>query len=193
MRLVRLSDLPEVPWRNDGGVTCEIAAWRDPAVHPDFLWRVSMATVSTAGAFSHFADTDRTIAVLDGDGLVLRIGEAEHVLRPSTPPLAFPGEAAVEADVLGEATSDLNAMTRRGLFTHTMRRLVVERTHEFIAEADATILVALDAVTIAASGESHIADRFDALLDISRGTSLTVTTSAGRAELLAVEISRTRS
>ena len=135
MRLVQLADLPEVPWRNGGGITREVAAWRDPEVHPDFRWRVSMATVNAAGPFSRFEDIDRSIAVLDGDGLVLRVGEAEHVLTPSTEPFAFPGEAAVTADGLGASTMDLNTMTRRGHVTHNMRRLVVEGTVVFTAGA----------------------------------------------------------
>lgn len=190
MRLVHLADLPEVPWRNGGGITREIAAWRDPAVHPDFLWRVSMATVNAAGPFSRFEDIDRSIAVLDGDGLVLRVGEAEHVLTPSTAPFAFPGEAAVTADVLGASTMDLNAMARRGHFTHSMRRLVVEGTLAFTAGADATILVLLGDVTVAASGETYVAERFGSLVDINAGMQLRLTAPTKRTEAIAVEIHR---
>ena len=149
-----------------------------------------MATVNAAGPFSRFEDIDRSIAVLDGDDLVLRVGEAEHVLTPFIEPFAFPGEAAVTADVLGASTMDLNAMTRRGRFTHSMRRLVVEGTLAFTAGADATILVLLGDVTVAASGETYVAERFDALIDINAGTQLRLTALTGRTEAIAVEIHR---
>ncbi len=186
MRLIHLLDLPEAPWRNGGGVTCEIAAYRDPAVHPDFLWRVSMATVNAAGPFSRFEGVDRSIAVLDGEGLVLRMNSEDRVLTPSSAPFAFPGEAAVEAEVIGVTTSDLNAMTRRGHFVHTMRRITIEDATEFVAELEVTMLVCMGPVRV----ERFEARRLDAIVDIAASSRLHFAPREGRCEVLVIEISR---
>ena len=189
MRLVHLLDLPEVPWRNGGGVTREIAAFHDSAVHPDFLWRVSMATVNAPGPFSRFDGVDRSLAVLDGDGIMLEMADGDHVLTQYSPPFAFSGEASVQAEVIGATTCDLNAMTRRGHFTHTMRRNAVNRAAEFTATGAATILVMLGDVTVTATGQSYSAKRLDALIDIGAGARMNLSSSEP-AEVLAVEIHR---
>lgn len=187
MRLVHLLDLPEVPWRNGGGVTRETAAYRDAAVNPDFLWRVSMATVNAAGPFSRFDGVDRSIAVLDGDGIVLRLGDGDHRLTPSADPFSFAGEEAVDATVIGGPTSDLNIMTRRSHFIHTMRRIKVEGTVEFVAAAEMTALVFLGHATVGATG---MVRAMDALVGIEAGTRLKLAATDGPLPVIVVEIDR---
>ena len=81
-----------MPWKNGGGVTTEIAVFPEAAGLDDFEWRLSMATVATDGPFSLFAGVDRTLAVLDGEGIVLSVdGMADATLTPASPPFAFRG------------------------------------------------------------------------------------------------------
>lgn len=118
MRLIRRADLTAQPWKNGGGRTWEIAAHPEGAGFDGVAWRLSMAEVATDGPFSSFAGIDRTLTVLSG-AMVLDFAAGGSVpLDAAAPPLAFPGEAAVQARVTGGPVIDLNVMTRRGVFGH---------------------------------------------------------------------------
>lgn len=116
LRTFRLTDVPAQPWKNGGGRTREIASWPPGAGLDDFLWRISVARIETSGPFSAFAGVDRVITLLDGPGVVLRGGfpEGEHALAEPLAPFAFPGDAAVDCEMRGAASEDLNVMSRRG-------------------------------------------------------------------------------
>ncbi len=87
-----------MPWKNGGGVTVEIAIHPAGASVDDFDWRVSMATVASDGPFSIFSGIDRTLSVLEGDGIVLDVEGQETTLTRQSAPLSFlPMRAAVRA------------------------------------------------------------------------------------------------
>ncbi|MFD2137086.1 HutD family protein [Novosphingobium resinovorum] len=120
-RIIRAADCPEVPWKNGGGTTREIAVCPPGAGMGDFLWRLSMARVEQAGPFSSFDGIDRTLAVLEG---TLHLsGAVDAVLDPVSAPFPFDGAANVEGVPLGGAVLDLNAMVRRGTYNCEMQRL----------------------------------------------------------------------
>jgi len=142
--MLRANQYATVPWRNGGGTTQEIAAWYDPVQHDDFMWRLSIATVEESGPFSQFEGIDRTIAHLNGKDMLLRSADTSTQLTGDSPPFSFCGEMDIFCELDGGPTSDLNAMTRRGFFSHTMRRetfmgwKVVEGTaHETILVSNA--------------------------------------------------------
>lgn len=116
MRLLRAADRIATPWRNGGGVTREVAAWPPGAGLDAFDWRVSLADVAADGPFSAFPGVDRVLTVIAGDGLVLEIDGRPAPLAPGAP-LAFPGEAVVEARLTAGPIRDLNVMVRRGVWT----------------------------------------------------------------------------
>jgi environmental stress-induced protein Ves len=112
-----------MPWKNGGGITCEVAVFPEAG---DFLWRLSLATVASDGPFSSFPGVDRTLTVLEGDGIELAV--ADHVparLGPGAP-FAFPGDVAATARLVGGTVTDFNVMTRRDRFAHRVevRRVV---------------------------------------------------------------------
>ena len=57
--IIRVDDVPAVPWRNGGGVTRELLAWPDPR---NWLLRVSVADIGTSGPCSVFPGVDRWFA-----------------------------------------------------------------------------------------------------------------------------------
>lgn len=123
MQILRAADRTASPWKNGGGVTWEIAVSPDSAMFDGFDWRLSIAEVASGGPFSLFPDVDRVLTVIKGDGLHLQIaGEDSVVLSQSSPPLAFPGDAACTADLAGAPIRDLNVMVRRGVFRAVVRR-----------------------------------------------------------------------
>jgi len=108
--------LPAMPWKNGGGTTQEIASWPQGAGLDSFGWRVSIATIAAAGPFSVFAGIDRSIMLLEGDGVRLftHDGLIEHRLDVPHRPFAFSGDDAIDCTLLGGASNDFNVMTRRG-------------------------------------------------------------------------------
>ncbi|WP_110751800.1 HutD/Ves family protein [Phyllobacterium leguminum] len=127
MTLLRAADHRRMPWKNGGGETTEIAVFPPHAGLSDFDWRISMAKVASDGPFSIFPEIDRTLCILDGNGLGLSI-EGQGCIHLNTPsaPLSFPADIPVHARLTDGPITDLNVMTRRGRFTHTVRRVDVE-------------------------------------------------------------------
>jgi environmental stress-induced protein Ves len=114
--LRRAADLTPAPWKNGGGSTREIAAGPSGSGFEDFAWRASIADVGADGPFSRFAGIDRTIVLVGGNGMALKLdGAAEHRLERPFVPFAFRGEAQVWASLIGGATQDFNLMIRREL------------------------------------------------------------------------------
>ncbi|MBX5164214.1 MULTISPECIES: HutD family protein [unclassified Rhizobium] len=127
MRILRAGDHKRMPWKNGGGETVEIAVSPEDAGLGGFDWRVSMATVATDGPFSIFPGIDRTLAILDGNGMLLDIeGRTPALLTMADDPLAFPADIPVAARLEDGAITDLNVMTRRNGFAHTLIRLAVD-------------------------------------------------------------------
>ncbi|RFB78627.1 HutD/Ves family protein [Methylovirgula sp. 4M-Z18] len=120
MRLIPASSYTSMPWKNGGGVTTEIAVYPEGAGLETFEWRVSTAHVASDGPFSLFPNIDRTLSVLNGGGIVLHGGETVS-LTPQTMPYAFAADTPVSAALIDGAIDDLNVMTRRGEWTHSVK------------------------------------------------------------------------
>ncbi|MCB1468946.1 MAG: HutD family protein [Rhizobiaceae bacterium] len=140
VRILRARDHRSMPWKNGGGLTTEIAAFPEGSDLETFEWRVSMARVENDGPFSTFAGIDRTLAVLEGNGIALTIEDCEPVpLRCGSTPFAFPADAPTEGRLADGPILDLNVMARRGKIGATVER--VARTHfDMRAIGDWTLL-----------------------------------------------------
>jgi environmental stress-induced protein Ves len=113
--VLREADYREMPWKNGGGVTTEIA------VHPAasdvggaFLWRLSVARIDRSGPFSVFPGYDRTMLLLDGAGLDLDFGPRGRArLDRCFVPFAFRGEWEASCALLDGPVRDFNVMLDR--------------------------------------------------------------------------------
>ena len=113
-------------WKNGRGATREIVAWPPGSDLGSFCWRVSIATIGASAPFSSFEGVDRTIMLLSGPGVHLRSaeGRVDHRLNQAWQPFSFPGDVAMECEVLGsEESSDFNVMTRRPSYRSETRVL----------------------------------------------------------------------
>jgi len=104
-------------------VTTEILAWPPAAGLDAFDWRISMAQVAAGGPFSVFPGIDRTLTVLAGTMRLSIEGAGEELLSPQSQPCVFPGDVATSADLVDGPVLDFNVMSRRGRYTHRVRRI----------------------------------------------------------------------
>ncbi|MEX0632662.1 HutD family protein [Serratia ureilytica] len=88
----------------------------------DFDWRASIATIAQDGPFSAFAGIDRSITLLEGDGVRLfSAGHIDHQLARVGSRSRSPATWRWKR-LLGGASQDFNIMTRRGRQAAEVRR-----------------------------------------------------------------------
>jgi environmental stress-induced protein Ves len=175
MRILRAESHRRMPWKNGGGVTTEIAVFPDGACLDDFGWRISMANVASDGPFSLFPGVDRTLAVLEGEGMVLSVeGQGERNLTRATQPFSFAADKPTSARLIAGPIVDLNVMTRRGTFAHRLERISSGQLHAGV-EGTVTLVfcVAGSAVVTEGKGKATLAPH-DAVIctsscEIARG------------------------
>lgn len=167
MRIIRAADCRAMPWKNGGGTTTEIVVFPEGAPLDDFDWRISMAHVGSDGPFSAFPGLDRTLSVLTGQGIRLAFGDGETVtLDAASTPFPFAADRAVDGVLVNGPIVDLNMMSRRGAWTHTVERLAGPGEHR-IASEGVLLLVApegdwtVDGATLFAGDSALIDERIE--------------------------------
>ena len=143
MRKWTPKDYKTMPWKNGGGSTTELAIFPEGAGIDQFIWRLSTATVAQDGPFSHFAQIDRSLAILSGAGMVLQASQdaSEGIqLTQASMPHRFTGEEPIYAKLIDDTVVDLNLMTRRDACQHYMQRLL-GGDHEIREEQANQVLV----------------------------------------------------
>lgn len=188
MKFLPASGHKRMPWKNGGGETIEISVFPEGASLSEFDWRVSMATVASDGPFSAFPGIDRTLSILEGNGMTLLIeGRDPARLTEVDAPLAFPADVATSASLIDGTIVDLNVMTRRGKLTHRVRRLALEGERSLTCDAaTAMLLCHRGAVTLEGDGQTMVLSAGDALM---LSGPLTATLKApARCELFFIEI-----
>lgn len=162
LAVLKAADHRRMPWKNGGGETVEIAVFPSAADLAAFGWRVSMATVASDGPFSVFAGIDRTLSILEGEGMALDIaGREPVVLTRASEPLAFPADVATSARLVSGTIVDLNVMTRRGQWAHRVERRVFEGDHPLDAEGGVTMLLSLGNLRIDSGEHAEELARLD--------------------------------
>lgn len=121
IHLVSLASVVPQPWRNGGGSTQVLLTWPHA---DDWMLRISVARIERNGPFSAFPGVERWFAVMQGDGVTLRLGDTNIDLRPDSAPFRFDGVAAPECFLLNDATQDLNLMVMRESGVGVMTRVL---------------------------------------------------------------------
>ncbi|MEV5609306.1 HutD family protein [Streptomyces sp. NPDC052225] len=113
VRLLPAAERPAVAWKNGGGVTREIAGAPQGAGTADFRWRVSLAEVAADGPFSAFPGVDRTLTMVEGDGMELTVDGAVTLVNAPYEPRDFAGDVPTGCRLLGAPVVNFNVMWRR--------------------------------------------------------------------------------
>ncbi len=128
MRVLRAADHKRMPWKNGGGETVEIAVFPEGAGLTDFDWRISMARVDGDGPFSQFPGIDRTLAILDGAGIILDVeGDGPRQLTIESAPHFFPADLPTSARLIDGTGFDFNVMSRRDKVANTVEHQKIAR------------------------------------------------------------------
>src|SRR5262245_28609327 len=103
-----------MPWKNGLGTTREIAINPAGSTMTDaaFRWRFSIADVPQSGPFSSFPGIDRHIMVINGTGMVLRVGSGAPERLGPFAPFAFSGDAETSCELIDGPIQDFNLMVR---------------------------------------------------------------------------------
>ena len=112
-----------MPWKNGLGITHEIIAAPEGE---QWRWRVSLADITASASFSPFPGIDRTIAIVEGNGMRLEVDGFPIALKRCEP-FAFSGDATAFGHLTHGRVRDLNLMTRRGEASGSVRFLETGR------------------------------------------------------------------
>lgn len=148
-----------------------------------------MATVAGDGPFSTFAGIDRTLCILDGAGIRLRIDDAPlRQIEVTSEPLSFSGDAAAHSTLIDGAVTDFNVMTRRGRLRHAVTRVQLRAAERHDLDPDVLAVfcqqgtVSIDADDALAPHDTWLRRPFDAgawnLSAVTAATVYLVTLSA---------------
>ncbi|MBL8756481.1 MAG: HutD family protein [Planctomycetes bacterium] len=144
-RVVRLHEQREMPWANGGGSTREVAiAPPGASLATGFHWRISRAHVGSDGPFSHLPGVDRSLWLLAGNGMRLRVDGRDVVLDEPLQRFDFAGETPIHATLLAGACSDLNVMTARGSVRGEAAVVEGELGCVRVARGETVVLLVLD-------------------------------------------------
>jgi len=185
--LIPFAGLAPAPWKNGGGSTIEIAIGPPDAGFDDFDWRVSLATIAEDGAFSQFEGVDRTLALVDGPGMLLHIDGEPTMLTEADPVVAFDGSSEVSAKLNRGPTTDFNVMSRSERCYHQFGRRRLSGDSTFVARAEITVLFLAegDSLQLASDDERIGLVRYDAVM-LDPGTVWTL--EAGQATIYIVDV-----
>jgi uncharacterized protein len=156
--VVRYAEVPDVPWKNGGGATRQLAIQPCDS-HDDFEWRVSIATMRGTSQFSRFEGIERQLALLQGE-VVLSMQKQTLRLTADSAPIKFDGSAPVESSVERGAAVDLNLMYRSARWRGRLCRHVWPSTLR-VEHGSTTMLCALDAMSVVIGDQRVTLTRFD--------------------------------
>jgi uncharacterized protein len=173
MRIIHRESYQRMPWKNGKGLTEEVIVAPFGSTMETFDWRLSIAHVGEDGPFSLFPGVDRSIALLDGEGLRLDLSDGDStVLAPEGQPFTFAGEWAISSTNLGGPTIDLNIMTRRGRCQHSMSRCHTAQPLSIVAKAETILVFKTAAVVETSEGAITVAPYSSILLEVGEHISI---------------------
>lgn len=125
--------LAREPWRNGAGWTRTVCTH---AVDGQLLWRISVADIAEACAFSQFPGMERTAVMVEGGKLQLYNSKVQLHLNGVGSQIQFPGEWALQCSAPNapeKPTKLLNILVRRGQVQCRVQT-VTDAAHALLAD-----------------------------------------------------------
>jgi environmental stress-induced protein Ves len=109
----RIDDVPSVPWSNGGGTTREIIGYAESATLSPGLarWRLSLALLEHAGAFSPLPSIDRTFLLVGGEAALSIDGVVRALTHGDV--VRFTGDQDVALESVTPGSHAVNLMVER--------------------------------------------------------------------------------
>jgi len=166
-----------MPWKNGMGSTTEIAISPANATLENFVWRVSMAQVASDGPFSSFAAIERTLLVLEGNGLDLSVADQPTTRIDRETIHSFPGDQPTSATLVDGPIVDLNVMSRRQIVTHDVQRIKLTQRQDFIVSAQTIFVVEQGQLEVVGPAPATVITARDAIVVDTSTPTLTLNAS----------------
>jgi hypothetical protein len=183
---IAAKSLSSMSWKNGSGTTREVLKFPPASTIDSFDWRISLAAVAASGPFSLFPEIDRTMIVTDGHGIELDDGKGCVALRPADEPFCFPGEVPYRGTLIDGPIGDLNVMTRRTRYSHSLRRH--RSAGASVDHGNIRVVVALaDGLACSVGPETLVLAKLDSVLIDGAETAVVASP-----EWLEIEIARRR-
>ena len=155
LSIIEPASFRAMPWRNGLGTTIELLK-QDLPDGDGFAWRLSMADVTTDGEFSNFSGYDRTLVLLEGNGLTLACNGTEHRLEKPLQALQFRGDDLTYATLHDGPVKDFNILTRRQQCRARVSSVLHPEESTLTTEADILLVYAVDGTLTLSSPEIDI-------------------------------------
>lgn len=133
-KLITPADYKTVPWKNGRGLTKELAVhFGDDKER--YLWRISIAGVTEDGHFSDFLNYDRTLMMLEGNGINLKYSDGtENMLERPYDIAKFSGDLITEGKLTDGHIKDFNVIAlREKCLTDTV---IISKDDQFQMDGD---------------------------------------------------------
>ncbi len=167
-------DYRKMPWKNGQGFTLEIARSHGEGLE-NFDWRVSIADVKEAGAFSHFPNKQRVIGVLEGIGLTLHVDENKPVTLMQKQFFAFHGENNVQAELVDGVIRDFNLIYNPEKYLARFQWVNTSSVSSWISDASEILIFNTSAkLNLCIDEEKYSLKTFETLLVKNKGTLLQI-------------------
>jgi environmental stress-induced protein Ves len=121
-------------WKNNQGWTSEILRLPQKKDTHDYSVRISIAEITQDSNFSRFDGFDRSLMLLEGQGLNLYIAEQSAPfaeLKHSEQTITFPGELQISCKLHNGPTSDFNVFTRRSIYQHCLESHLFHKNWQY--------------------------------------------------------------
>lgn len=131
-----------MPWKNGGGMTTEILVEpRDADEGNRFVYRASIADVTSNGPFSTFAGYDRHIMLLSGAGMTLEFGDRTSTVLQPFEPYSFSGDAAATGILTSGPVRDFNVIVDRASASASLRCRMVDSAETIVCKKNTTCIL----------------------------------------------------
>lgn len=131
IRHIKKSQYKVMPWKNGKGTTTQL--WCVPDVL-NYDWRISRATVGVDGPFSHFPGYDRSLSIINGNGIKLSVGSGNFtVLTEESNPFEFSGDDDTTSQLVNGPVLDFNVICRRERIRKRVSRVLMDDDDQLFA------------------------------------------------------------